>query len=44
MNTRNVANPNKLEKLLVDLCMSNDLCRLNGRSKDNAKGDFTNYS
>ena len=44
MNTRDVANPNKFGKLPVDLCMSNDLCMLNGRSKGDAKGDFTNYS
>ena len=44
MNTRDVANPNKFGKLLLDLYMSNDLCMLNGRSKDDAKGDFTNYS
>ena len=44
MNTRDVANPNKFGKLLVDVCMSNDLCMLNGRSKGDAKGDFTNYS
>ena len=44
MNTRDVANPNKFGKLLVDLCMSNDLCMLNGRSKSDTKGDFTNYS
>ena len=44
MDTRDVANPNKFVKLLVDLCMSNDLCMLNGRSKSDAKGDFTNYS
>ena len=44
MNTRDVANPNKFGKLLVDLCMSNDLCILNRRSKGDAEGDFTNYS
>ena len=44
MNTRDVANPNKFGKLLVDLCMLNDLCTLNGRSKGDAKGDFTNNS
>ena len=44
MNTRDVGNPNKFGKLLVDLCMSNDFCMLNGRSKGDAKGDFINYS
>ena len=31
MNTRDVANPNKFGKLLVDLCMPNDICMLNGK-------------
>ena len=40
MNTRDVANPNIFGRLLVELCMSNDFCMLNGRSKGDAKGDF----
>ena len=44
MNTRDLANPNKSGKLLVDFCMPDDLCMLNGRSKGDTKGDFTNYS
>ena len=36
--------PNMYRKLLAHLCMSTDLCMLNGRSKGDAKDDFTNYS
>ena len=44
LNSRDTANPNKFGRLLVKLCSSNNLCILHGRSKGDAKGEFTCFN
>ena len=44
LNSRDTAYPNKFGRLLVELCSSNNLCILNGRSKGSAKGEFTSFN
>ena len=44
LNSRDTANPNKFGRLLVELCSSNNLCILNGRSKGDAKGEFASFN
>ena len=43
LNSRDTANPNKFGRLLVELYSLNNLCILNGRSKGDAKGEFTSF-
>ena len=44
LNSRDTGNPNKFGRLLVELCSSNNLCILNGRSKGDAKGEFASFN
>ena len=44
MKTMDFTTPNRFGRLLVDLCMSNELCILNGRCKGDENGSFTSFN